>query len=352
MTDLGFRRSRRHGGVWSLSLLLTLVTVATLAISAGPVPIPASDTFAVLGHRLFGFPPPDSMGVSTMSIVWDIRAPRVVLGAAVGAGLAVAGTVLQALVRNMLADPYVLGVSSGASAGAAAAVLFGVGAGFGEFALQGSAFVGALVAAGLVFAVAHSGGRLTSVRLLLSGVAVGYALSAVTSFLVFASDSAEGARSVMFWLLGSLGLATWDGALGVVVAAVLAVSLLLMLWGPYLDALAAGDETALTLGIHPERFRAVLLLCACLLVGVIVAMAGSIGFVGLVVPHLARRFVGGRHRVVIPVAGMLGAILLVAADVVARTLLAPQEIPIGIITAMVGAPFLLILVRRLHAGST
>ncbi|MGO1912767.1 MAG: FecCD family ABC transporter permease, partial [Corynebacterium sp.] len=277
-----------------------------------------------------------------------------VLGAAVGAGLAVAGVVLQATVRNILADPYVLGVNSGASVGAATAILTGVGtgmgAGLGDYVLQTSAFLGAVVASFVVFGVARSGGRITPTRLIMAGVAIGYALSALTSFLIFASDSAESSRSVMFWLLGSLGLASWSGPLAAVVVVVLVVTALLLVLGPRLDALTAGDDTALTLGVNPERMRILLLVLSCLLVGTVVAMAGSIGFVGLVVPHLARRLVGGAHRAVIPVCALLGAVLLCWADIGSRTLLAPQEIPVGIITALVGAPFLLILVRRMHHG--
>src|SRR5690606_37567022 len=166
------------------------------------------------------------------------------LGALVGAALAVCGVALQAMVRNLLADPYLLGVTSGASTGAAAAILFGLGAGFGENALSASAFLGALAASIVVFVVARAGGRITSLRLLMAGVAVGYALYAATSFLIFASDSAEGARSVLFWLLGSLSLARWNAALvGVVLIVVLSI-IVLQIWGRRLDALSHGDETA------------------------------------------------------------------------------------------------------------
>jgi iron complex transport system permease protein len=283
------------------------------------------------------------------AIVWQVRLPRVVLGMLVGAGLAVCGVALQAMVRNVLADPYLLGINSGASSGAAAAILFGAGAGFGQYALSGSAFLGALAASLLVFLIARSGGRVTSIRLLLAGVAVGYALYAATSFLIFASGSAEGSRSVMFWLLGSLGLARWDALLAVAALVIGGTTGYLTVTGRRLDVLAVGDETAHTLGVSPDRFRLRLLVIVSLCVGVLVSASGSIGFVGLVVPHLARRIVGAPHARVVPVSALLGAIMLVWADVVARVLLAPQEIPIGIITALLGAPFLLVLIRRLHA---
>lgn len=263
--------------------------------------------------------------------------------------MAMAGAVLQAVVRNMLADPFTLGINSGASTGAALAILFGMGTFFGDFALQGSAFIGAAGASAIMFAVARAAGRLTSVRLLMAGVAIGYVLSAVTSFLVFASDSVEGSRSVLFWLLGSLGLGKWGPPLLGTLVVVLLVSSALWLLSARLDALTIGDDAALTLGVNPDRLRVVLVALVCILVGAVVAMAGSIGFVGLIVPHAARRLVGGVHRHMLPVAALLGATLLVVADIGARTLLAPQEIPIGILTALVGAPFLLLLVRRMGA---
>ncbi|WP_447646103.1 FecCD family ABC transporter permease [Nocardioides zeae] len=345
---LGVGAQRRRAVLWTAGLGVALLVSVVVGVGAGPVAVSPDDSFRIVLHHLTGIGDV-AWERRHDAIIWQIRTPRVVLGAAVGAGLALAGVVLQAMVRNILADPYVLGINSGASCGAAGAILFGAGAALGDYALQGSAFLGAVVASGLVFLVARSAGRITSVRLLMAGVAIGYALSAATSFLIFASDSAEGARSVMFWLLGSLGLAGWNGPLAVVVAVVAGAAALLLLVGRQLDALVVGDETALTLGIHPERFRTWMLLLVSLLVGVLVAMAGSIGFVGLVVPHLARRLVGGAHRAVVPVAALLGAILLVWADVLARTVLAPQEIPIGIITALVGAPFLLLLVRRFQA---
>lgn len=355
---LGVHAARRRTALWLLSLTAALLFTLVFSVGFGPVGVSPADSARILAHHLLGtaLDLDDTGGTPTDlarhdAVIWTIRAPRAVLGALVGAGLAVAGVILQATVRNVLADPYVLGVNSGASVGAAAAILTGVGAGFGDYALQTSAFLGATVASFVVFGVARSGGRLTPNRLIMAGVAVGYALSALTSFMIFASDSAESSRSVMFWLLGSLGLASWSGPLVAVAVVVLVVTAVLLVLGPRLDALTAGDETALTLGVHPERMRILLLILSCLLVGTVVAMAGSIGFVGLVVPHLARRMVGGAHRAVLPVAALLGAILLCWADIGSRTLLAPQEIPIGIITALVGAPFLLILVRRMHHGA-
>lgn len=272
--------SQRVAIVWILCALCALAASIFAGIAIGSVDVSLSDP-----------------------IVQNLRIPRVLLGCAVGAGLAVAGVILQAVVRNVLADPYIVGVHSGASCGAAAAILFGIGAGL---SLQFMAFLGALATTALVFLVARAGGQLTAIRLLLAGVAVGYALSALTSFMIFASDSPEASRSVMFWLLGSLSLASWGAQLVTVFAVFALVTAMLLVFSSHIDALSLGDTTALSLGIRPQRLRALLLLATCLLIGTVVALSGAIGFVGLVVPHLARRLVGASHRVLIPLAALLG----------------------------------------------
>ncbi|WP_019182130.1 FecCD family ABC transporter permease [Microbacterium yannicii] len=343
------RGNRRRAALWTAGLIAALAVSAVMAIGIGPVPVAPGTIIPIVSHHLFGLPAEATWSLSDEAIVWNVRVPRVLLGIAVGAGLALCGAALQAMVRNVLADPYVLGISGGASTGAAGAILFGLGAGAGQFALPASAFVGALGASLLVYAIARGSGGVTPMRLLLSGVAVGYALSAATSFLIFASDSAEGSRSVMFWLLGSLALARWDAVLALVLVIVAVTLAVLMISGRALDALAAGDETALTLGVSPERSRVSLLVVVSLCTGAVVAAAGAIGFVGLVIPHLARRLVGSAHARVLPVTALLGSIFLVWADALARTVMQPRELPIGILTAIVGAPFLLILVRRMYA---
>ncbi|WP_350259179.1 iron ABC transporter permease [Scrofimicrobium sp. R131] len=342
---------RRRAIWWTVGLFCALLVTIVLAIGIGPVFITAPQSLSIIWQNLFHSPVPfldAQWSEANEAIIWSVRVPRVLLGCAVGAGLSLVGTALQAIVRNMLADPYILGISGGASTGAAAAILFGVGSFFGQQALPASAFIGAMAASLLVFFIAKSGGAVTSLRLLLAGVAVGYALSATTSFLIFMSDSAEGSRSVMFWLLGSLALARWDLVLAIVIVVVALTVVFLLTWSRRLDALAAGDTTALTLGISPNRTRIEMLVVVSLCTGAVVAASGAIGFVGLVVPHFARRLVGATHRRLLPVAAILGALLLVWADVAARTLLQPRELPIGIITSLIGAPFLLILVKRMY----
>ena len=207
------------------------------------------------------------------------------------------------------------------------------------------------MAALIVFLLIRSTGAMSSLRLLMAGVAAGYILSAITNFLIFASDNVEGTRSVMFWMLGSLATASMTPVLVATIIIVTVATAVLIGLGKHLDALAIGDDTALAVGINPERLRGLLLIIVCALVGSLVALTGSIGFIGLVIPHVARRITRRGHRVVISLAGFIGSIVLIWSDVIARTLLAPQEIPIGIITAILGAPFLLILIRRMHANT-
>ncbi|MGO1284805.1 MAG: FecCD family ABC transporter permease [Brachybacterium sp.] len=342
---LGMRSRTRRSALILAGLAVAALLSLLICLGIGPVQISPLTTAQVVGHRL-GLPLPVTWEPSTESIVWQVRLPRVLMGAAVGACLAISGATLQAMVRNLLADPYILGVSGGASTGAAAAILFGVGAAMGEYAQSVLAFVGALGAALAVFMIARAHGRVTSLRLLLSGVAVGYALSAVTSLLIFSSDSAEGSRSVMFWMLGSLSLGQWNAFLAIALGAALLGTLVLAAGAPVLDALAAGDSAAHSLGISPDRARIALLVVVSLCTAAAVAGAGAIGFVGLVVPHFARRLVGARHRMVIPASALLGASLQIWADVLARMVMVPRELPIGVITAVVGAPFLLVLIRK------
>lgn len=345
---------------WLVALIFAAAASIITGICLGPTSVTASQALSVLSHHipqiLQGTSPADTApwppDLSTDSIVWQLRTPRVLLATAVGASLAITGAVLQAAVKNVLADPYILGIHSGASCGAAAAIVLGIGARFGEYALQGSAFIGALIATALVFGVAMSTGRLSSLRVLLTGIAIGYALSAATSFLIFASDSPEASRSVMFWLLGSLGLATFNGALLVTLIISVLVSVVFILLAPRIDALSSGDATSRAVGINPNSLRAILLALSSLLIGVVVSISGAIGFIGLIIPHLARRLVGARHRWALPVSAVLGAILLIWADIASRVLLAPQEIPVGIVTALLGAPFIIPLIRRAYPASS
>lgn len=278
-------------------------------------------------------------------IIWDIRFPRVLLGAVVGMGLAVVGVAIQALVRNPLADPYILGVSSGASVGAVSVIIFGAFGFFGQYALSFTAFLGALFAVLFVLFTSRVGGRISNVRLVLAGIAVSMILSAVTSFMIMSAPQEEGIRAVMFWMMGSLAGAKWD-SLFIPAITVVSGMMVLSFQSRSLNILLIGEKTAATLGIHIEWFRKFLILLTALITGVIVAVSGAIGFVGLMVPHVVRLIVGSDHRYVLPVSALCGAIFMVWADVCARLVVAPQELPIGIVTALCGGPFFIWLMRR------
>ncbi len=334
----------RRSTLVGLALLTVLSMIA--AVGLGPVGVTPPTVLRIIGHHTIGVPEVVNWARTDDAIIWEVRLPRVLLGAIVGTALGVAGVTLQALVRNPLAEPYILGVSSGASTGAAAAILFGVGSGLGAESVSLMAFLGALGALALVLALARSTGRITPSRMIVAGVAVGYLLSATTSLLILFADSAEGARAVMFWLLGSLANADWS-TLPIGYFGMGAGMVLMYWWRRRLDLLALGDETAMASGVDPGRTRMVLVVVVALCVGFAVSLSGGIGFVGLAAPHIARRIVGPIHRHLVPASAALGAIILVWADVAARMVLQPRELPIGVVTGVLGAPVLVALVRKL-----
>lgn len=341
-------RPRVSGALLLPVLGTTLVASMVVSVGVGPVFVPPETVIGIVAAKLGQLAEPGPWTAAEGNIVWLLRLPRVIAGALVGAALSVAGAVIQALVRNPLADPYLLGISSGASAGAATQILF-VASAAGAAALAGSAFLGALVAIALVFGLARVGGRLVPGRLVFAGIAVGFALGALTNLLVFLSNSRDGVRAVLFWMLGSLGQSRWD-TLGLLCLSTVVTFVLLLGWSRRLDAIALGDDTARTLGTHPIRFRALATATVALSVAVAVSVSGAIGFVGLVVPHVARRLVGARHRLVLPASALIGGLVLVWADALARTAFAPAELPLGVLTALLGTPLLIVLVHRMSVA--
>ncbi|MFC5731607.1 MULTISPECIES: FecCD family ABC transporter permease [Nocardioides] len=325
-----------------LVLALAVAVTAVLSIGFGAEPLPASVVVDVLRHRVGGSGTTDS---AYDAIVWQIRLPRTILGLVVGAGLAIAGAGIQTLVRNPLADPYLLGVSSGASVGATAVITFGVLSGLGLWSLSVGALFGALLAAVLVFGVAMLQGGLTPLRLVLTGTVLSSAFSSIASFMVFRSAEPQAAQTVLFWLLGSLSGATWE-QLWLPCVAVVAAFGVLMSGSGWLDALAVGADTAAALGIPVRALRIALFVLLAVLVGILVAVAGGIGFVGLVLPHIARLLVGPRHRVSLPVVALAGALFLVWVDIAARVMVRPTEIPLSVVTGLIGAPVFLVLLGR------
>ncbi len=330
-----------------ISLLVGLVLSITIAVTLGSVDIKPATVWKIALSQIPGMgqwiPVDWSKGEET--IIWDIRFPRVLLGAIVGAGLSVVGVAIQSLVRNSLADPYILGVSSGASVGATLVILFGAFSMFGQFALSLGAFAGALLSILLIFSLSRIGGQNSTVRLLMSGIAISAILSAVTSLIIFSAPNEHGIRSVLFWMSGSLAGGKWE-YLTIPTLVVLICLFVLMAQYRSLNAMLMGEESAGTLGVNTVQFRKQLLMITALLTGVIVAISGAIGFVGLMMPHIVRVVVGSDHRRVLPVSALFGAIFLIWADSIARLAFAPEELPIGIITALCGGPFFIWLMLR------
>ena len=327
---------------WAWILGAALVASIVLAITFGPADIGPVDVWSSVLHHL-------GVGDSALSalrdgIVWQLRLPRTLTAAAVGAGLALSGAVMQGITRNPLADPYLLGLSGGASLGAVIVLVLGA-----TLLLAPAAFVGALAALMATLLIARASGPLSPARTVLAGVAVSAFAAAVTSFIIYWTATGDSYREILAWLLGSLAGARWP-AVAIAVGAIVVVGIPLTLSGRTLDAFAFGDTAAAALGVHVDRTRWLLLIATALLTGAMVSVSGSIGFVGLVLPHAIRLLVGSANRLVLPLSALLGAIVLVWADTAARTVFDPRELPVGIVTAIVGAPlFVLLLLRRVKA---
>jgi iron complex transport system permease protein len=333
-------RDRAPLAVVLVACAAALFVTMTLGVGIGSVPLSPVAVWHVVAGGLAGHPENTVAGI----IVWQIRLPRVLLAAVVGAALTTAGAVVQVLVRNALADPFLLGVSSGASVGATAVLLLGALASLGVWAISVGSILGALAAMAAVFAVSRSGRGLAPTQLILCGVVLSALFESVTSFLIFRGNP-QATQSVLFWLLGSFGLASWN-QLPIPALALAAAMIYLLAQGRALNALAMGAEPAASLGVDVRRLRRNLFLVTSLMAGVAVAVSGVIGFVGLVVPHIVRLMVGSDHRRVLPTGVLFGASFMVLGDLLARTIVAPQEMPIGVITAFIGAPTLIVLIRR------
>lgn len=323
-------------------LILLLVSLS-LAISVGAVHVPAGTVWGVLANKLStGLVTPD-WTQGREAIVWDIRFPRALLAMMVGAGLALVGASLQAVTRNPLSDPHLLGISSGGAFGAILALLH-TGLFIGALTVPLLAFLGALMATLTVLGVSRFTDATSADRLVLAGVAVSFIIMAGANVLIFLGDP-RATHTVVFWMLGGLGLAQWSQLI-YPFAILLVCGIWLMARAGQLNAMTVGDETAATLGIPVARFRLSVFVAGALLTGVMVAFSGIIGFVGLMVPHIVRMLVGGDYLRVLPASALLGAIFLLWADLAARTIMAPEDMPIGIVTGLVGGLFFVWLLRR------
>lgn len=325
--------------VLGLGLWAVLLASVVMAVTFGPADIAPTEVWQTIAHHL-GLPFETPVTRLRDAIIWELRLPRVLVAAGIGAGLALCGAIMQALTRNPLADPYLLGLSSGASFGAVAFLLAGA-----ALLMPIGAFFGAGVAMALTLLVTRLLGGATPSRAILAGIAVSALAAAATSFLIFWSATGDSYREILSWLMGSLSGAGWADA-GIVLGAVLLLGVPMLLAGRALDAFAFGDAAAATLGIDVAKLRWVLLGATALLTGALVAVGGAIGFVGLIIPHVVRLGTGTRHRLLLPVAMLVGACFMVWTDTAARSLFSPRELPVGIITALLGAPiFLLVLLR-------
>ncbi|MCE8024425.1 MULTISPECIES: FecCD family ABC transporter permease [Halomonadaceae] len=335
--------------VWSAGLLLaSLVAIALvvgISVGIGDMPIPLSTTFATITNKL-GWTSIELNRIHE-TIVWDYRLSRALVAALCGAGLALAGAIMQSMLRNPLAEPYVLGISAGASTGAVLVVILGLGA--GAVSLSSGAFAGAF-AAFLFVALLSNGARGGADRTILAGVAASQLFNAATSYIVTTAGNAQQARDVMFWLLGSFGGVRWPEFF--LVSVVVGLGLVACLfYARVLDAFAFGDEAAASLGVNVGRTRIILFALTAVMTATIVSMVGTIGFVGLVVPHAARFVVGPRHARLLPACAIVGAIFMVLADIASRTLIPRQSLPIGVVTALVGVPFFSIILYRMQRAS-
>ncbi len=330
-------------GRFGLTLLLGAAILAALVLVStiyGTTSIPVSETFTAI-MRGTGI---DDGEMSPMHrIVFDLRLPRALFAAVIGAGLGIVGVVLQTTTRNDLADPFLFGLSSGAAAGAVFVITV-TGDVLGFWTLPLAAFCGGLVASGVVLALVHGLRTSAPEKLILAGLAVSFLFSAITNYLIFAGDN-RAAHSVIFWMLGGLGLARWETFPLVCVGLILILTYSLYR-SRWLDALLTGDLTAATLGVPVQGLRFSMFFAAALATAVFVSVAGVIGFVGLMVPHIARGIAGPLHSHLVPTAAIVGAALLTGSDILSRLLLAPQELPVGIVTTSIGSVFVFLLLFR------
>lgn len=323
-------------------LSVGFVMMLLVGVGVGPVVIPPHVSVAILLSKL-GITLDIPFTTQQDTVLWVIRLPRVVLGALVGAGLAVSGALLQGVFRNPLADPGLIGVSSGAALGAVTVIVFG-GAVFGLFTLPIVAFIGGAITTLCIYRLANRGGRTDVASMLLIGLALNALAGAATGVLIYLADDPQ-LRSIVFWTMGGLGGALWTTVLAIVpfIVVVLVIAPIL---GRALNLFALGEAEARHLGVEIEAIKRWVILLAALATGAAVAVAGPIGFVGLIVPHIIRLIAGPDHRLLLPACALGGATLLISADMLARTIAAPAEIPVGLITAFAGGPFFLVLILR------
>lgn len=335
------KKKRFIGIVTFLSILLLFSLFAASLL--GPVKLSPVQAVSVIVKKIQGLPLAQDQALANTLV--NLRGPRVILGALIGASLSVCGVAMQALVRNQLADPFILGVSNGAGAFASLDMIFGTFAFLGAYRLSLSASLGALVTMVLVYTLSRSNNQLKISHLLLCGVVISMMMDGLTRFIALAAPNALGMHNAQFWMSGSLAGAKWEYCTLPLVILLLAMILLMSLYR-VLNVLSLGESDALTLGVPVKKAQRLLIVLCSVLAGVSIAVSGSIGFIGLMCPHFARLIVGSNHKYVLPVSALLGSLLVVWADVAARILIAPAEIPIGILTALLGGPCFMVMLKK------
>lgn len=332
--------------ICALIFLSTVLILSVLyAVTVGSAELSIQEVYRVILYQLFRVGDAATLSSGAIhDIVWLIRLPRIILAIGVGMGLSVVGVIMQAIVKNPLADPYILGISSGASLGATLTVLLGMGA-MNSVSVGMGAFIGAMAVAFAVIGIANIGGRLTSIKLLLAGVALSSLCSAFSNLIVYIANDPNRFMTVQFWLMGSLAGAQWHSNL-MILGVVLPCVFFFISQSRILNLMLLGDDAAITLGTNLQLYRQVYLIIASLMVGFVVFSSGVIGFVGLIIPHFIRGLFGVDHKKLLPLSALTGSLFLVWADVVARTILPRTEVPIGILISVVGAPFFIFLMVR------
>jgi iron complex transport system permease protein len=326
-----------------ISLLILLVTSVLLAVTMGSVEISVGDIYKVILYKVFSLGSVDILpSDSIVDIVWFIRLPRIILAIGVGIGLSVSGIVMQAIVKNPLADPFILGISSGASLGATLAIMLGVGISLGPNYVGISAFIGAFIVSILVISMSNLNGRSTSTKLLLSGMALSTLSSSFSSFIIYFSKDKEGIKNITYWLMGSLAGAKWEN-IKLVLPVVIISTIFFITQYRTLNLMLLGDDVALTLGKDLHMYRIFYLLISSLMVGLIVYSSGIIGFVGLIIPHIIRMLFGTDHKKIILITALTGSVFLIWVDVLSRIIIPGSELPIGILISVIGAPVFIYL---------
>lgn len=334
-------------GIVIIALIAGLVFSILASITFGNADISVQEVYQVILYEIFHVERFSAYADGAVhDVVWLIRFPRVLMAAAIGMGLSVCGVVMQAVVKNSLADPYVLGVSSGAYLGAAAAIILGIGSVFGDNAMGIMAFLGAVAASFAVLFVSGIGGRSNAGKLILAGMAISSLCSAFANFLIYISQDRDATTQISYWSMGSLASADWDN---VPVILLIMIVAFLIFWTQYrkLNLMLLGDDTAITLGTDLHKARIAYMLLSAFMVGFAVCAAGMIGFVGLIIPHAMRMCFGTDHKRLLPVSALAGAIFLIWADVACRVILDHAELPIGILVSLIGAPcFIYLMIRK------